>query len=64
MLLAVSVFAAANSSVKTSGPHFLTWKDSQNNHYVFQLKDWWGKEAKLKTIVERNPPIRVKIEGL
>lgn len=63
-LIAVSVFAKANSSIKSTGSHFLTWEDSQQNKYSFLVKECWGREIDLKSIIDKNPPIRIKIEGL
>ena len=67
-LLAVSVFAKANGSIKTQGEHFLSWGSETLGLGIhkFTIKDWWGKENEFKKFLsEKNPsPIKVRLEGL
>ena len=67
-LLAISVFAKANSTIKTKGGHFLIWGSETLGlgNWKFIVHDWWGKEDEFKAfLAEKNPsPTRVKLEGL
>jgi hypothetical protein len=63
-LLAVSVFCKANADIQTQGEHFLSWGGGNRIHTEFKIKDYWGKENKLKEFFSDKPINRVKIEGL
>ena len=67
-LLAVSVFAKANSAIKTKGEFYLSWGSETLGLGIhkFIIKDWWGKEKEFKKFLsEKNPkPIKVKLKGL
>lgn len=67
-LLAISVFAKANSAIKTDGDYCLTWGSETLGLGIekFTIKDWWGREEDFKTfLAKKNPkPIKVKLDGL
>lgn len=58
-LLAVSVFSKANSSLQSEGDYLLFC--SNNN---FSIKDYWGKEQEVETILTQHPMISVELKGL
>lgn len=63
-LIAISVFSSANSHIKTNGSHSLNWTSQNGQFHEFPIKDWWGRESDVKAVIAKDPPIRVKLEGL
>jgi len=68
-LLAVSVFAKANSNIRTNTDHWLSWGSETLGLGIhkFIIKNSWGKEDDFKAfLLEKNPNpiVRIKIEGL
>lgn len=67
-LLAISVFAKANSTIKTNGEYYLSWGSETLGLGIhrFMIKDSWGKENEFKRFLsEKNPTsITVKLKGL
>lgn len=63
-LLAVSVFSKANAEIATQSDHLLTWGSKDIGYTEFKIKDWWGKEDKLKEFFSDKPQSRIKLDKL
>ena len=65
-LIAVSVFSEANKDINTDTPHTLYWGSNTLGigFYSFPIKESWGREQDVKSILSAHKPIRVKLDGL
>jgi hypothetical protein len=63
-LIAVSVFAEANSDIETNTGHFLTWGSESLGIGIqkFLIDESWGKESRLRDYFAKQKIIRVKLE--
>lgn len=55
-LLAIVVFAKANSAEQSAGDYFLSYKDRQ-----FLIRDHWGREDLLRPLYEQDVKVRVAL---